>query len=73
MGSNGFIGTLGQQRLNVKNSVAVRSEVMRARVNRVDARFVAVQTGGAGHEFIVYDLSKEDTSNEGTSLEGHTE
>lgn len=36
---------------------------MRARVNRVDAKFIAVQTGGAGHEFIVYDLSKEEITN----------
>lgn len=63
VGSNGFIGTIGQQRLNVKNNISVRSEVMRARVNRVDARFIAVGTGGAGHEVIVYDLSKEDNSN----------
>lgn len=63
VGSNGFIGTIGQQKLNVKNNIFVRSEVMRARVNRVDARFIAVWTGGAEHELIVYDLGKEDSSN----------
>lgn len=63
VGSNGFIGTIGQQRLSVRNNISVRSEVMRARVNRVDARFVAVRTGGAEHELIVFDLSKEDNSN----------
>lgn len=56
MGTNGFIGTMGQQQLSIKNSIRQTSEVMKARVNRFDKNIIAVKTGGANAEFIIYDL-----------------
>jgi hypothetical protein len=61
VGANGFIGTMGQQQVTVKLSIPQASEVLRARINRFDENFVAVKTGGANSEFIMYDLrNKED-------------
>ena len=33
---------------------------MKARVNRVDKNIIAVRTGGANPEFIIYDLKREE-------------
>ena len=60
MGTNGFIGTMGQHQLSIKNSIRQTSEVMKARVNRFDKNIIAVKTGGANAEFIIYDLKNRE-------------
>ena len=56
LGTNGFISTMGQQQLSVKNSIPQSGEVMKARINKFDKNIIAVATGGANAEFIIYDL-----------------
>jgi histone-binding protein RBBP4 len=75
IGANGFVGTMGQQQVSVKLSIPQASEVMRARINRFDENFIAVKTGGANPEFIIYDLrnKEEELENHAFKLPGHTE
>lgn len=46
---------------------------MKARVNRFDKNIIAVKTGGANAEFIIYDLKnrEEEVQNKCVKLEGH--
>lgn len=73
--SHGFVGTMGQQQLLPKLTIPQASEVMRARINRFDENYIALKTGGANPEFIIYDLrNKEDElENNATRLAGHAE
>lgn len=74
IGTNGFIGTLGQQQLSIKTDIPQKSEVLRARVNKLESNYVAVKTGGGNYELIVYDLrNEENISSQGKILEGHSE
>jgi hypothetical protein len=51
---------MGQQQLTIKLSVPQASEVLRARINRFNENFIAVKTGGANSEFIMYDLRNKE-------------
>jgi WD40 repeat protein len=73
--ANGYVGTMGQQQVNVRLSIPQASEIMRARINRFDENYLAVKTGGANPEFIIYDLrnKEEDLENNAFKLNGHSE
>ena len=73
--ANGYVGTMGQQQVTVKLSIPQAREVMRAGINRFDENYLAVKTGGANPELIIYDLrnKEEDLENNAVKLNGHTE
>jgi hypothetical protein len=64
---------MGAQAVSPKITIPQASEVMRARINRHDESLIAVKTGGATPELLVYDLrnKEEELEQSVIKLPGH--
>lgn len=62
-GGSGYVGTIGQQNLLVKNTLHQDSEVMKVRVSKAQKdteNLVAVKTGGSSPQLLLYDMNHQE-------------
>ena len=73
LAANGYIGTMGVQTVTPKITIPQASEVLRVRINGKDENIIAVKTGGASPELLVYDLRNKEADLEQNvvKLAGH--